>query len=303
MKPRIGFIGVGAMGGAMARNLLKAGYTVRAYDRDAGRLLATVAAGAESAAEAADTLQNAKVICLSLPSSDACVAVADTTLIPLLQTGQIVVDFGTTTPPETRRIAAAVAERGAAWIEAPVSGGAGGAEQGRLRTFAGGDPEGFARVRPILETIGGAEHLTYCGPSGCGQVVKGVNQLAMGLGAAAYLEAVAFGVRAGVAPDIIAQAVGAESECWRVMVLQTARAASENHAEELGVKFRELPYFLREAMESGFALPLTETLYNFCDAGPRVVVDDNRPAPSFWHELIHRNSGTANLNKDDSENG
>lgn len=290
MTPRIGFIGVGAMGGPMARNLLKAGYAVRAYDRDAGRLAAALDAGAEGATDAADAVRGSDVICLSLPSSDACVTVADTVLLPLLRPGQVVVDFGTTTPPETRRLAAAVAERGAAWIEAPVSGGVGGAERGRLRTFGGGDPDAFARVRPLLETVGGAEHLTYCGPSGCGQIVKGVNQLAMSLGAAAYLEAVAFGVRAGVAPDIIGEAVGADDERWRAMVRQMADAARDGRAGEIGVKFRELPYFLREAAESGFPLPLTEILYNFCDAGPRVVVDDNRPAPSFWHELMTRNA-------------
>jgi 3-hydroxyisobutyrate dehydrogenase-like beta-hydroxyacid dehydrogenase len=284
--PRIGFIGVGGMGGPMAKNLLTAGYSVRAYDRMPERMETIMAAGAEAAADEEDAIRDRDVICLSLPSSDACVSVADSILIPLVRPGQILVDFGTTTPPETRRIAAAIAEKGAYWFEAPVSGGIGGAEKARLRTFAGGDPEIFARLRPILETIGGADGLYYCGATGSGQVVKGVNQLAMGLGAAAYLEAVAFGVRAGVAPEVIAGAVGSESERWRAMVLQMARAAHEGRAEQMGVKFRELPYFLREAAESGFVLPLTETLYNFCDAGERVVVDDNRPAPSFWHELM-----------------
>jgi 3-hydroxyisobutyrate dehydrogenase-like beta-hydroxyacid dehydrogenase len=286
--PCIGFIGVGAMGGPMAKNLLAAGYSVRAYDRASERLQAVIAAGAEAGADEWDAAHDRDVVCLSLPSSDACVSIADTILIPNARPGQIFLDFGTTTPPETRRIAAALTEKRAHWFEAPVSGGTSGAEKATLRTFAGGEPEIFERLRAILETIGGADGLYYCGPTGAGQVVKGVNQLAMGLGVAAYLEAVAFGVRAGVTPDIIARAVGGEHERWRAMVLQTGHAANEDRAEQMGVKFRELPYFLREAVESGFALPLTETLYNFCNAGERVVVDDNRPAPSFWHELMRR---------------
>jgi 3-hydroxyisobutyrate dehydrogenase-like beta-hydroxyacid dehydrogenase len=298
--PRVGFIGVGAMGGPMALSLRRAGYPVRAFDTDAARLARL---GGEAGVSAADRLEAlldpaapSDVICLSLPSSDAFVRVADAFLLPRAAApGRIFIDFGTTTPPETRRIAAGLAARGASLIDAPVSGGPGGAERARLRTFAGGEPDVFGRIRPILETIGGAEGLTYCGPAGTGQIVKGVNQLAMGLGAAAFLEAVAFGTRAGVDAAIIGRAVGAggaEAEAWRVLVAQTAEAAAEGRAEGLGVKFRELPYFLREAAEQGVALPLTETLYRFCDAGERVVTDDNRPAPSFWHELCTRKNGT-----------
>jgi len=278
------------MGGAMVINLLKAGYTVRAFDTNPERLQTVVEGGAIGTQEIAEAILPAEVVCLSLPSSSACVEVVETSVLPHLRPGHVIIDFGTTTLPETRRLAELVQEKQAHWLEAPVSGGEGGAKRGQLRTFVGGEPEIFDRVRPLLETVGGSEHLTYCGTCGAGQVVKGVNQLAMGLGAAAYLEAVAFGIRAGmtagVTPDIIAQAVGSENERWRTIVLQTARAVQENRAEQIGVKFRELPYFLQEATESGFALPLTETLYSFCDTGPRVVIDDNREAPSFWHELM-----------------
>lgn len=289
--PHIGFLGVGAMGLPMTRSLLRGGYRVTASDLDDARLEAARAAGAEPAATLEALQADVEIVCLSLPSSDAFVQVADACLIPFARNGQVLIDFGTTTPPETRRIADRLAGRGAALIEAPVSGGPQGAEKGALRTFAAGDPAVFERVRPILETVGGMEGLTYCGPSGSGQVVKGVNQLAMGLGAAAYLEAVAFGVLAGVDAATLAQAVGG-SDGWRAMVSRTAAAAAISEAEQIGVKFRELPYFLREAQAQGFSLPLTDLLYTFCDAGERVVVDDNRPAPSFWHELMNSRSKT-----------
>lgn len=287
-KPPVGFIGVGAMGGPMARHLLAAGYKLTSYDKDPSRLVLVQEAGATSAGSEAEVVAAGEIVCLSLPSSAAFVSVAESVLLPQARAGQVFLDFGTTTPPETRRIAAALAQKGAALFEAPVSGGAGGAERASLRIFAGGDPEVYERVRPLLIAVGGEARLTYCGPSGAGQMVKGVNQLAMGLGAAAYLEAVAFGVRAGISPDIINAAVGGGPEPWRALITGTARAASENRAEEIGVKFRELPYFLEEAEQAGFTLPLTRVLYDFCDAGPRVVEDDNRPAPSFWRQLQQR---------------
>jgi 3-hydroxyisobutyrate dehydrogenase-like beta-hydroxyacid dehydrogenase len=115
-------------------------------------------------------------------------------------------------------------------------------------------------------------------------VVKGVNQLMMGLGSAAYLEAVSFGVSAGVDAAVIRQAIG-DTGRWRADFHAVAEMVADGRGPEVGVKFRELPYFLRAAEEAGFSLPLTEILYQFCAIGERVVVDDHRPAPSFWHEL------------------
>jgi len=285
--PRIGFLGVGAMGNPMVRSLLSAGYPVTAYDTARERLDSIALFGATPASAGWEAVMNADVVCASLPSSDAFVEVAETVLLPGVREGQVVIDFGTTTPPETRRIAERLAAKGVSLVEAPLSGGEAGAQKAKLRTFGGGDRAAFERVRPILIAVGGEENLVYCGPTGAGQIAKGVNQLAMGLGAAAYLEAVAFGVRAGVDPSVLVEAVGAEgAEPWRTMVARMAKAADEGRAHEMGVKFRELPYFLREAEEAGLPLPLTRALYDFCDSGQWVVIDDNRPAPSFWWELV-----------------
>ena len=283
--PPVGFIGVGAMGGPMARNLLRAGYAVRAYDTQPERVAACGAAGAAAPDE---VVAQTEIVCLSLPSSDAFVRVAEETLLLNARPGQVFIDFGTTTPPETRRVAGALAAAGVDLLDAPVSGGEAGAQKAELRMFVGGDAATFERCLPLLAAVAGRDGITYCGPSGAGQVVKGVNQLAMGLGAAAYLEAVAFGVRARVDPAVLRAAVGGTGGTghWREHLDTVAARVAQGHGDQLGVKFRELPYFLREAREQGFSLPLTETLYTVCDAGERVVVDDNRPAPSFWHELM-----------------
>ncbi|MBI3971642.1 MAG: NAD(P)-dependent oxidoreductase [Chloroflexi bacterium] len=237
----LGFIGLGAMGGHMTRNLVKAGYRVVAYDLRSERLEACVAAGALAGRSAGDVAQRANVVLTSLPSSEAFVRVAEDDLVPNARAGQIFIDVGTVTPPETRRLARAFAAKEATLIDAPVSGGPRGAETGSLLVFAGGDEAAIERCRPIFQVLGGnGGRITYCGPAGCGQVVKGVNQLAMGLGAAAYLEAVAFGVNAGIDPAIIGEAVGGESG-WRGLLTNTATRVAAGKGNEIGVKFRELP--------------------------------------------------------------
>lgn len=285
--PSIGFIGLGEMGGPMALNLLAAGYRVIGYDLGPDRLAAVVAAGGEAGADVADVVRRCDVIATSLPSSSSWVQVAETEILPQVRSGQILIDFGTVTPPETRRLAACFAERGVELIDAPVSGGGKGAQQARLYIFVGGAPEAVERCMPILQTVGGPERITYCGPTGNGQVVKGVNQLMMGLVDAAYLEAISFGVNSGVDIETIKQAIGYEGR-WRADFRQTAQRIADGQGNNVGVKFRELPYFLHAAQEGGFALPITETVYAFCDKGERIVIDDHRPAPSYWHELTHK---------------
>lgn len=269
----------------MVHNLLAAGYPVLAYDLDLERMGACVKAGAVGADSAQELTDHCSVLLTSLPSSESFVRLAEETLLPRARPGQLFIDLGTVIPAETRRLASRFAEKGASLVDAPCSGGPGGVRSRSLRIFVGGDEAAVSRSRPVLEALGGPSHLTMCGPSGSGQVVKGVNQLAMGLGAAAYLEAVAFGIRLGVEPSVIETAVGGEGP-WREYLGAIAAQAGAGKAEEVGVKFRELPYYLREAELGGFALPLTEILHRFCDTGERVVIDDHRPAPSFWHELM-----------------
>lgn len=287
----VGFIGLGAMGGRIARNLRRAGYRVVGYDLDSARVAACTAAGVAAAGGPESVVDASEVVLTSLPSSDSFVSLAESVLLPRARAGHVFVDVGTVTPPDTRRLAAAFAERGATLIDAPVSGGPSGAELGALLVFAGGDPDAVERCRPILDVLGGnGGRITYCGPAGCGQVVKGVNQLAMGLGNAAFLEAISFGINAGVDPETIGAAVGGESG-WRAIVAAMTRRIAAGKGDEIGVKFRELPYFLREAQEAGFPLPLTALLYHVCDRSERVVIDDNRPAPSFFRELTGGDAG------------
>ena len=291
--PKLGFLGLGQMGGAMTRTLLEAGYPVIAYDPAAEALSRCADAGAEAAQTDHDVAGGATIVLTSLRSSAMFVQVAEQVLLPNAQAGQIFMDMGTTNPGETRRIARAMAEKGASLIDAPVSGGPVGCENGTLHIFAGGDRSAVDRAWPILEVLGHPDHTVYCGPAGTGQAVKGVNQLAMGLVDAAYVEAVAYGVLAGADPTAIAKGVGGD-DGFRKRVAQVAQLAADGKADDVLVKFPELPYFLAEAREKGFDMPMTQALLAYLDPAPRDWVDNmNRPRVAFWHQLTTRPSRTS----------
>ena len=283
--PKIGFIGLGNMGGRMAKNLHNAGYPLIGYDIDAEKCAALAATGASAGKDATEVVKNSDVVMTSLRSSDVFCGVAEQHFIPNARDGQVFIDLGTTEVERTRNLATALAEQGAALIDAPVSGGPHGSETGTLRIFVGGDAAVVERCRPILEILGEPKYVVYCGSSGSGQIVKGVNQLAMGLGAAAYIEAMAFGVCAGVDPVAIREVVGM-GDGWRGEFDRIAKRIVDGTGNKLVVKYPELPYFLAAAETAGFEIPLTEALYEFCKKGNYEMFDNmNRSSRSFWHEL------------------
>ena len=283
--PRIGFIGLGNMGGRMAKNLHNAGYSLIGYDIDAAKCTVLAAIGATAGKNTTEVVTNSDVIITSLRSSDIFCSVAEKHLIPHAREGHVFIDLGTTEVENTRDIATALSEKGATLIDAPVSGGPHGSETGTLRIFVGGDATVVDKCRPILEVLGEPKYVVYCGPSGSGQIVKGVNQLAMGLGAAAYMEAMAFGVCAGVDPTAIREAVGM-GDGWRGEFDSIAKRIIEGTGKTLVVKYPELPYFLAAAEASGFEIPLTEALYEFCKKENYEMFDNmNRPSRSFWRTL------------------
>ena len=285
---RIGFIGLGNMGGRMAGNLHNAGYPLIGYDIDAAKCTALAATGATAGQDAAEVIKNSDVVMTSLRSSDIFCSVAEQHLIPNARDGHIFIDLGTTEVEKTRDMATVFAEKGATFVDAPVSGGPQGSETGTLRIFVGGDAATVERCRPILEVLGEPKYVVYCGPSGYGQIVKGVNQLAMGLGDAAFMEAMAFGVCAGVDPTAIREAVGM-GDGWRGQFDRIAKRIIDGEGGTLVVKYPELPYFLAAAEASGFEIPLTEALYEFCKKENYEMFDNmNRPSRSFWRTLTKR---------------
>jgi len=201
---RIGFVGLGVMGEPMCRNLAaKSGATVVAFDRETAPMQRLAGHGVLSAASLADTVEGTDVVFLSLPSGEV---VRDLSrqprgLLAMVRPGQIVVDLSTSPVDLTRELAAEYAARGAALIDAPVARTRAAAEAGRLSVMVGGEPEQFARVQPLIATF--ASDITLCGPVGCGQVVKILNNLVLFETVVALSEARLIGERAGVDPGLL----------------------------------------------------------------------------------------------------
>jgi 3-hydroxyisobutyrate dehydrogenase-like beta-hydroxyacid dehydrogenase len=286
----IGLLGVGAMGGAIAGTLARNFMDVRVFDLDPERMRRAVALGATAAADAESLVRDCDPLFVSLPKSETFVSVAEKAILPVLRPGQTVIDLGTTVAEETRRLAARFAEKGAFLLDAPVSGGPIGSAQGNLFIFVGGDKEAALKQWPLLGKIGKGR-LTYCGPSGAGQVTKAVNQLAMGLVNAAYMESIAFGVKSGVDPMVLMAAVGGDGG-FRQQFQQIAARIIEGGGDGMDNKYAEFKYFLDEADRSEFAAPLLRALYDFMHRYPETARDNmGRPFPPFWTPLVAEGNG------------
>ena len=169
---RIGFIGLGNIGGAIVRNLLEDGHDVAVHDVDKARVDALVKDGAEAAANAADVASRGELTFLSLPTPDVVDAVAAEWLVGA-QSGSLLVDLSTNAPARVRALAKRVQAAGCQFLDAPLTGGAAGAQARMLMFMVGGDPEVFARVEPILDSVGRAT--VHMGEVGAGMIGKLVN--------------------------------------------------------------------------------------------------------------------------------
>lgn len=172
---RIGFIGLGIMGSGMVANLVAAGHDVTVWNRTRDKADAlegvTVADTPTSVASECPIV----MLCVSDTPDVKEVVVGDDGVLAGLTDGALIVDHSTISPSATRELAAAVADRGAKWVDAPVSGGSEGAERGTLSIMVGGDPDDVERARPYMEAFG--QTITHVGEVGAGQTVKLVNQV------------------------------------------------------------------------------------------------------------------------------
>ena len=191
----IAVIGLGAMGRHMAVNLARRGAVVRGFDLRRDALTGLADPNLSQVATTGEAVRGAAVVVTSLPDTPD-VEKALASAMEYLAAGTIVIDTSTISPEATRRLAAKLAERGVALIDAPVSGGVKGAEAASLTIMAGGDASAFARARPVLEALG--KTITYFGASGAGQTVKLCNQIVCTLHIQAVCEAFALAGANGV---------------------------------------------------------------------------------------------------------
>lgn len=194
---RIGFIGVGNMGGPMARNLAQGNHAVRAYDLDADRLAAAGAAGAVAADSAVDAAADADVVITMLPASDHVRRLyLEDGLLAAIAPPAVAIDCSTIAPATARAVAAQAAANGIEMLDAPVSGGTAGAEQGTLTFMVGGAVAALERVRPLFERMGA--NIFHAGAAGAGQTAKMCNNMVLAAQMTATAEALALGVANGL---------------------------------------------------------------------------------------------------------
>jgi 3-hydroxyisobutyrate dehydrogenase len=204
---RIGFIGLGIMGASMAANLQKAGHQLLVSDIKREAAEPHLANGAEWAATPRDVGAGSEIVFTSLPGPPEMEAVAlgENGLLSGMKPGGVYFDLSTNAPSMVRKVEAAFAERGAAMLDAPVSGGPHGAKSGKLAIWVGGDQAVFDRCKPVLDAIGDAAR--YVGPIGAGSVAKLVHNCAGYIVTVGMAEVFTMGVKAGVDPLAIWEAV------------------------------------------------------------------------------------------------
>jgi 3-hydroxyisobutyrate dehydrogenase-like beta-hydroxyacid dehydrogenase len=205
--PSLGFIGLGNMGRPMAANLMAAGYPLTVYDVDAGAGHELVAAGASWAGEASEVAASSDVVFVALPGPAEVEATfaGPRGLLESAAEGSCIVDVSTNSAASIQRLAEQAAIRGVDVLDAPLSGGVRGARKGTLTIMVGGDPAVFERCRPLFEVLG--DNVFHMGPIGSGHVTKLVNNFMGITNAIASMEAVAFGVGAGLDPEELLRVV------------------------------------------------------------------------------------------------
>ncbi|MDQ3492046.1 MAG: NAD(P)-dependent oxidoreductase [Chloroflexota bacterium] len=255
---RVGFCGLGTMGGAMAANLRRAEFLLTVWNRSAGRatplleLGAAEAASPRAVAEASDVV----VICVSDSPDVEAVLFGPDGVAEGARPGALVVDCSTISPAASRDFAARLGEQGVAMVDAPVSGGSEGAQKGTLTIMVGGDEVDVARARPILEAMG--RSITHMGPLGAGQATKAVNQVILCGTYLGVAEGLVLAMRSGLDPERVVEALGGGAAASWVLENRSGRMVADEYplGFKVSLHLKDVMIALAMARESGVALPV-----------------------------------------------
>ncbi|MCW5887418.1 MAG: NAD-binding protein [Anaerolineales bacterium] len=258
-SPTLGFIGLGLMGKPMAAHLLKAGFPLWVHNRSQAAVDELVAQGAHQARSAKAVAQHAEIIMTCLPDSpdvEACVLGEDG-ILSGAQPGLIVIDHSTIKPATARHLAAALAARGMHFLDAPVSGGQIGAQNGTLTTMVGGDAAALETARPALEAFSKA--ITHIGGPGAGQVAKCCNQMMVAAQMAAMAELLILARKAEVDPQKVVAAIrGGAAQCWTLdNKPQLLFEGKRQPGFKAYMQVKDLGIVMETAKELGMPLPAT----------------------------------------------
>ena len=254
---RIGFAGLGVMGAPMARHLVAAGHSVTGFNRSPDKARAWAeATGGAFAATAGEAAEGAELFILCVGNDDDVRAVV-AEVLPRLVPGAVIVDHTTTSAKAAREMAALASEVGRVFIDAPVSGGQAGAENGQLSVMAGGEAEALKRVEPVLTAYSKA--IKHMGPAGAGQLTKMVNQIAIAGVVQGLAEAIHFAQSAGLDTDAVYDAVSkGAAQSWQMdNRWKTAAAGQFEFGFAVDWMRKDLGLVLDEAKANGARLDMT----------------------------------------------
>jgi 2-hydroxy-3-oxopropionate reductase len=268
---KIGFIGLGIMGRPMAAHLQAAGHTLATCVNRSAAPDDLVAGGLDVRATPADVAHDAECVMLMLPDTPDVekVLFGAGGVIEGLRPGTTVIDMSSIDPIATRTFAERVGTAGAAYIDAPVSGGEVGARNGALSIMCGGDPADFEKVRPLFELMG--KNITLVGPVGAGQVTKVANQIVVALNIEAVAEALTFAAKAGVDPAKVREALMGGFASSRILEVHGQRMIDRTFDPGFRIRLhqKDLATALSSALRLGVSLPNTasaQQLFSACVA-------------------------------------
>jgi len=252
----IAFLGIGLMGRPMATRLAQAGFTVRAWNRTFAKAEALRGTGAQPVAELAQAVQGAQVV-ISILEAGPVVAQVMQAALPALDPGTLWIDMSSTRHDEALGFQASLQEHGCRFIDAPVSGGVGGAENGTLAIMAGAAQADFDQVVSIFEAMGRPQRV---GPVGSGQVAKLCNQLIVGATLNVVAEALLLAQAAGADPGAVREAIRGGFAGSRILEVHGQRMLERNFVPGGQVKsqLKDLRNVLAAAQAAGMSLPVTE---------------------------------------------
>ncbi|WP_037304989.1 2-hydroxy-3-oxopropionate reductase [Amycolatopsis orientalis] len=266
---KLGFIGLGIMGGPMAGHLAAAGYEVSGFDTNADALARLEAVGGRAATGVTDAVSGAEVVITMLPNHPQVEAVvlAAGGVLEAAKPGTLLIDMSTIRPETSIEVAERAGEREIRVLDAPVSGGQAGAQQASLSIMVGGEDDDFAAALPILEAVG--KTIVHVGPHGAGQVVKAANQLVVGGTYGLIAEAIvlleASGVDAGVGLDVLAGGLAGS----RILELKRKSMVAREFAPgfRIDLHHKDMGIALAAARQADVALPITGLVAQLIAAG------------------------------------
>lgn len=255
----VGYVGLGHMGGPMARRLVAAGHRVHVSGRDPRRLDPVVSAGAIRCASPREVAERADLVftCVTDVAAIGAVALGEDGLAAGGRAGGLVVDMSTISPDATERVAGELEARcGMTWVDAPVSGGPPASEAGTLAIMAGGREQDIERARPLFDILG---RVTRMGPVGAGQKTKLINQVFVFCGMAMLSEAFGLALRSGIDVAALPQALSGGRGDSRMLQDFWPRLVSEDYAPTSSVRsaLKDFAFVQAAAQRAGASMPIT----------------------------------------------